>query len=222
MHEISFTVEPCVGSNDHQVRVIIDGHDLIARVNKAMLGIDPPEFFADRALSQSGDLIFARCNCGVVGCGDGTVRTSRDDSTVTWSEVRPAIPGIESFLFSRRQFDAAIHIAKNDFSWETTERRAERLINGLNFTRFNVHGLAYRWASGRLDQAKISVCFILNSKYQVIVHAPWTHNTVESAIHAIEQELKKAPNEWSDVEIILPPAADFPSPHLRGPGWQRK
>ncbi len=221
MHEISFTIEPCTPSNDHQVRVIVDGQDLIAQLDPSMLGIDPPDFFASEALRLSGELLFARCGCGVVGCADGTTQTSRNDSTVTWLEFCPSIPRVTALTFSRKQFDAAVASFKGNHDWETTERRAERLIANLDFIGFDVPGLTFRWVSGRLDRAKISVCFVLNSVHQVIVHAPWDHDTVESAIDAIERELTKPPNEWADVEYILPRGAEFPFPQLFGPGWRR-
>ena len=220
VHEISFTIEPSTPSNDHQVRVIIDGQDLIAQFGDDMLGIDPPDFFADQALLQSGALIFARCDCGVVGCGDGTVQTARSDSSVTWGDFCPTIPEITSLIFSRQQFDSAVAAAKNNHDWETTERSAERLIAELDFSYLQDRGLAFCWASGRLDNKKISVCFDLESQYQVVAHVPWDHNTPESGVNVIQKELAKPPQEWSDV-VYYPQGSVLGQPHLSGPGWQR-
>ncbi|HNQ77643.1 MAG TPA: hypothetical protein PK802_07915 [Candidatus Cloacimonadota bacterium] len=220
MAEISFVIEPNNPSNDHQVRIIVDGQDLIACYCDDMLGIDPPDFFTDRALLEFGKLIFARCSCGVVGCGDAIVHTSRDHITVIWDSFSPKIPGIRSLTFSRQQFDAAVEAARNDHSWETAERTAERFIAELDFTSLNEQGLAFRWASGRLNNTKISVCFYLDLTYQVIVSAPWNHVAVQEAVSGIQAELGKPPYEWSDV-TYYPQKKDVPAPALSGPGWRR-
>lgn len=84
VNEIAFIMKPSPESNDHQVHTIIDFQDIIMHYGEHSLGIDPPDFLSDRALLDSGELTFARCSRGVVGCDDARVRTSRDESTVTW------------------------------------------------------------------------------------------------------------------------------------------
>jgi len=39
MNKISFSINPCVETNDHEVRIFIDGEDLF---KADTLGLDPP------------------------------------------------------------------------------------------------------------------------------------------------------------------------------------
>lgn len=220
MPEISFVIEPSLSSNDHQVRIIVDGQDIIS---DNMLGIDPPEFFADPALLESGELIFARCSCGVVGCGDAIVHTKRDDISVTWDISSTEIGVTTPLVFSCKQFDTALKSAMNDHSWETVERTAERLISEWNFTWLSKHGLTFCWASGRLNDKKMSICSDLNNRYQVIVNVPWNHVSVNEAISNIRTELQKPPQEWADV-TYHPYIQNtlFSEISISGPGWRRE
>lgn len=220
LHHISFRMEQCTESNDHQVRILIDGEDIISKLDETMFGIDPPELFASQALTSAGALIFARCSCGVVGCGDGTVDVVRNQSEVTWRKFCPKIPSINSLSFSRQHYDTAVQVATCNFDWETVERTAERLIAALDFDPLRKYGLVFVWASGRLNKQSISVSFNWESQYQVIMSTPWDHGRPESAVEAIRAELVKHPYRWSEVRYTAP-VKDMLGSQLCGPGWQR-
>ena len=58
LHRIGFALSPRFASNDHQVRILVDEEDWLG---DSGLGIDPPEFFAQPALTISGELLVGRC-----------------------------------------------------------------------------------------------------------------------------------------------------------------
>jgi hypothetical protein len=219
VNEIAFTIEASPSSNDHPVRVIVYGQDLIALFDEEMLGIDPPEFFSAENLLQGGELTVARCGCGVVGCRAGTVTETRNSGIVNWHEFCPEIASINSLTFSQHQFDSAVLEAECNHDWETAERTAERLISLLDFSMLDHRGLSFRWASGRLDKTKISACFDLHGRYQVIVNAKWDHREPEFSVVTIQAELANSPHKWSDV-ICYPQGSIRRLPDLSGPGWK--
>ncbi len=220
MNEIAFTIRPSEETNDHEVRIIVDGRDIIEQIDREMLGIDPPEFFEYSTLLGSGELTIARCGCGVIGCGDATVNVMRDKTTVTWDHFNPQTGGVDSLTFSRSQYDSAVADAMNNHDWETTERTAERLIGDIDFSHLQEHGLAFSWASGRIDAQSISISLNLNSQYQVLVHLPWNHADAESAVKVTIAELAKPPAKWSNV-FYYPQQDNRKRPPCAGPGWRR-
>ncbi len=80
-------------SNDHQVRFVADGEDLIRRFWGDMLGLDPDDILLRPsqllATEQPHNATIARCCCGVIGCGSVDVQVSRSVNTVLWSHEEP-------------------------------------------------------------------------------------------------------------------------------------
>ena len=154
MHSVAFNMTASPTSNDHQVRIAVDGIDLISEFSDHSLGIDPPVFFRQEALTSSGKLNIARCECGVPLCDDTDVNTVHEADTVTWNGLPETRFG-KSLVFDRAQFLQAVHKASNDHAWETTERTAERCIADLNMALPASHGLRFCWASGRIRDTHI-------------------------------------------------------------------
>lgn len=114
---VSFSVD----SNDHQVRYLLDGEDLIARLWGDMLGLDPDDVLEEPCPLTPGvasaPVSVARCNCGELGCGSESVLIQQTAGVVTWLySGRPVLAvGLDSY---ERELTRAV----NDFTWETPDR----------------------------------------------------------------------------------------------------
>ena len=55
INQLRLTFDRSPESNDHQVRFLVDGADILARsAGGPYVGIDPPEFFQQRSLAEGG------------------------------------------------------------------------------------------------------------------------------------------------------------------------
>lgn len=180
LHKIGFEFSSSIASNDHQVRILVDGEDWLGA---SVLGIDPPEFFTQAALTGGGQLLVGRCDCGCVGCGDVTVQVVRCHEEVGWFNTQNP-----SLKFSATQYDATVDWAKNDTAWETPNRTAERLsarvLSGLVLS----DGFAFQWASTRVRYGVLSLSF-LRQGVQRIIDLPWDGRLPESACESAESFL---------------------------------
>jgi hypothetical protein len=81
-------VRPSPETNDHEVRFVADGEDLICRFWDGMMGLDPDDILFEpcplRAGAESHQATVARCSCGVVGCGSIEVEINRSPEHVEW------------------------------------------------------------------------------------------------------------------------------------------
>lgn len=151
MNSLAFNICPSPGSNDHQARIIIDGKDWLEEDN---LGIDPPEFFAQQALKDGGDLLVGRCSCGCVGCDDIRVSVVRKDAGVVWN-VRDGV----FYFFSVREYDQVLKSTEGDTSWEEANRTAERLVGDIFRGTTIGEGFSFDWASARIGRSVITLSF---------------------------------------------------------------
>jgi len=213
------------------VRILVNEIDIIP---ENLMGMDPVDgweesFLGQPALTNSGNFTYARCSCGIVGCGSDIVEITRSEETVSWrfpsldrkstvfGGARKAVP----LVFDRQQYDEAVDQLKTNFDWETVERTAERLIHSLDFSRFLEYGLKFQWATGRTEN-KVAVSFGLQegeAKYQILSYAPWNHEVASDAVFIVERMLKEPPSVWSDVVYYFQSQVR-PRPKLAGPGWQ--
>jgi hypothetical protein len=230
MPTLLFRMTASPTSNDHQVRIVVDGTDLVTEFGNESLGIDPPVFFRQPALHANGSLALARCGCGVPLCGDTTAVAIHNSDTIVWLGLPKTRFG-DSITFDRLQFMDAVRVANADLSWETPERTAERLIAALDMTAPQEAGLTFQWASGRIYSDKITVCYTIQGAnapehafdcdYQVLSHLPWDHTDSQAAVRGVKNQVSLAPNNWPDVEYI-PQRGIVTTPNVAGPGWRRK
>lgn len=80
MNTIAFKILPALESNDHEVRILTDGNDLLG---EDYLGLDPPAFFGQSNFFVTGELMIGRCTCGCEGCSDYPVTVSIDNNLIT-------------------------------------------------------------------------------------------------------------------------------------------
>jgi len=150
MNILSFKIKPSLESNDHQVRILIEGEDWL---RDDYLGIDPPRFFAQDNL-LSGDLLIGRCNCGVEGCGDLIVNVQTDNNKVIWVN-RDGL----NLQFDKSDYINVIDKSKTDFGWEDINRRVERLISDLFIDTKTNDGLTFDWASCRIENKRVCLSY---------------------------------------------------------------
>jgi hypothetical protein len=178
MSTLSFDIRPSEESNDHQVRILVDGQDFLG---DQYLGLDPPEFFAQFNTPKE-HLLIGRCRCGVVGCGDYPVNVRRSAS-VEW-----VVGGVVIAQFDADEYDRTISLAAIDHSWETQGRRIERLI-GLQLAGvLTTDGYNFEWASTRFKPGALTLHFVKDKGKPTyayrLVDISWEGRTEESAIQA--------------------------------------
>lgn len=174
LNTLSFAFRPSLESNDHQVRVLIDGRDWIGDGN---LGLDPPQFFAQRELAGEGHLLIGRCTCGCVGCDDVVVEVQRADGVVSWIESPST-----RLRFDAEAFDRVIAAGRADTSWEDANRTAERLVDEVLKGMTINDEFTFSWASARIEKGKISLSF--DGPKQKIVGIGWDGVSPASAVES--------------------------------------
>jgi len=173
MNEISFLIKPSEETNDHEVRIIIDGKDFL---EADALGIDPPELFQKLIEGGMGELLIGRCGCGTVGCDDVTVFVSRDENIIRWRIFDK--PNLE---FNQSKYTQNIENLINDNSWENVNRRVERLLSNLFKGTKTDDGLDFYWASARIKENIIYLSYV-KSLEQRLLEFSWDGVSEESAL----------------------------------------
>ena len=181
MHVIALDFEASPFSNDHQVRPVIDGIDLLRAFADDSLGIDPPQFFRQPALGRGGKLLIGRCSCGDVGCGPILVDVAVADQRVSWQfGTEPA------HHFELQQYLDCFECASLNTTWESVGRTAERLVSSIDFARLSDQGYRFEWASTRITRACVTLCFLKEGK-QRLFGVEWDDRRAEDA----EQEVRR-------------------------------
>jgi hypothetical protein len=122
VRSLEFPIRPSPETNDHEVRIVIDGKDILDRLDDGM-GLDPSEFFEQSALLKGGRVLIGRCSCGTIGCGDFATDVTIGEAFIEWR----GDGGI--FVFPTSTYSGLIVGAANDHSWEDVNRRTERLVS---------------------------------------------------------------------------------------------
>jgi hypothetical protein len=181
MNTLSFDIRPSEESNDHQVRILVDGQDFLG---DQYLGLDPPEFFA-QSNAPKECLLIGRCKCGVVGCGDYSVSIQRSAS-VEW-----IVGDVVIAQFDADEYDHAISAAANDHSWETQGRRIERLIGAQLAGVATSDGYQFEWASTRFKPGALTLHLVKDKGLPTyayrLVDVSWDGRTDESALQAAKR-----------------------------------
>jgi len=176
MNVLTFRFEVSLGSNDHEVRPMIDGKDVL---NKDFLGLDPPEYFNQPKLFESGDILIGRCKCGVVGCDDIRIKNTISSKEVTWN-----LKGGKKYIFSKKEYFESINHSSNDSSWENNERKAERLVSYIDFSTLAEYGYEFNWASARISKGCISLSFEKDNT-QRIFDIGWNPEDPDDAVRNV-------------------------------------
>jgi len=175
MNNISFIFRESKESNDHEVRPIIDGLDILNIFSDTSLGLDPPDFFEQVALTKGGEILIGRCSCGVIGCGNTSIEVEVAEKSIFWSQPRS-----KKYEFEKSVYCLAISDAAKNTSWESLERTAERLVSNLNFSSKSENGYKFQWASARIKHGCITLSFE-HEGTQRIFDIGWNNEDPEDA-----------------------------------------
>lgn len=182
MNILSFKISRTNESNDHEVRILIDESDILG---KEYLGIDPPEFFEQQSLTTTGQLLIGRCSCGVVGCNDFPVLVNILDNKVTWTNNNGLY-----LEFDKLTYEKIVSDAKTDHSWESKERRVERLISDILKSAKISNGYKFDWTSARIKKNSIMVSYSKDGQ-QKLFEFDWDGQTDQSAVTGANLFLRK-------------------------------
>lgn len=172
MNQLKFEVEESSDSNDHQVRIIIDGKDWLG---DAYLGIDPPSLWEESNVLDGGETVLGRCTCGCEGCDDFIVDIEVTDHSVIWRA-----PGKPVLEFVKKQYHSVVKKQMSDYSWESKERTAERLVEEIFKGKLLEGKYKFTWASARIEAGKIKISF-MGGYEQKLYEFCWDQNNPESA-----------------------------------------
>ncbi len=182
MNILSFKTLESPESNDHQIRILIDGKDWLG---DEYLGLDPPSFFKQPGLLSGGKTVVGRCCCGCEGCDDIIVNVEVTGHSVIWwpeSGINPE--------FVLNQYLSTLESQKNDNSWEDINRKVERLVSEVFEGKVLKGNYSFKWASARIDKGKIKLSF--EGGYdQKLFEIPWDSLDTQEAV----AKAKKAINE---------------------------
>ncbi len=185
MNRLAFNFADSPSSNDHQVRPLVDGVDLLELIETDSLGIDPPEFFRQPALLSGGRLLIGRCSCGVVGCDDVFAGVVRTDDSVTWQ-----LAGDRTYEFDPAGYSSCIKSGTADTDWESTERTAERLVASLDFSTAEEDGYRFDWASARISRGRMTLSFWKEGT-QRLFKIGWDGKDPEDAAKQVRRWIKE-------------------------------
>lgn len=186
--EIIFHFGASPETNDHEVRVLVDGHDLLESFGFGGLGIDPPQFFAKQAFREGGSLLAGRCQCGVFGCGDMRVRVEISGDRVLWCP-----PQGRSYAFGRQSYLDAIATATASTDWETPQRHAERLVAMQDFGAMQEIGYRFEWASARMGDGKLVLSFDFSGTQQLF-EIGWDQADPQDAVRQVKRWIEAFPH----------------------------
>jgi len=179
--EISFRFAPSPETGDDEVRVLVDGGDLLDSLGFQGIGIDPLQFFAQPSLRTGGELLVGRCECGVVGCHDLRATVEMAVDMVTWSACGKSLSS-----FERRRYIEVVEDAAASTDWESPGRRAERLVSSLDFTALREAGYSFQWASSRIGRGKIVLSFDFEGT-QRLFDIGWDESDPEDAARNVRR-----------------------------------
>jgi len=150
MNKLQLHIEPSFESHDFQIRIIIDEIDVFPE----LLGLDPSDFFKQELDKANNTIIVARCECGVIGCFD-TTSTIEFPNTTT---IKWKVSNSKEYVFLTKDYIQTIEETINDKTWETFERRTERLIGSqlIQYSYLNDYKLDWVSLREKNNQIKIS------------------------------------------------------------------
>jgi len=217
--EFRIEVRPSPETNDHEVCLLADGENLIERFSSGKMGMDPNDLLTEpcplRADVCGHGVCIGRCSCGDVGCGSLGIQIRRDRDQVLWTAS-----GSPPVRFLATQYNAEVERALRDYTWETPERTAARLISrAVDRSALARRGFEFSWASGRCMDGVMTASLVLTpGPYQVLVNVPWNGQDIESVVSQFKLILGQSPEVWPNVSWS-PQAKGLGPPPITGPGW---
>ncbi len=186
MNTLTLKIKPSKDTDDHQVRIVVDGVDYLDNY----LGIDPPQFFDQKKLFKKGKLLIGRCDCGFEGCHDIFVDVEINGNKIIWN-----VDDSTKFEFNKIEYMKYISEKKNDNSWEDLYRRVERLVS-IELKNTKIYSdYIFEWASCRIDKNKIVLSYcqraLLKPIKQEILEIRWNGIDCQDAIKQVKEFIKE-------------------------------
>lgn len=220
--ELRFQVSSSSETNDHEVTIFIDDEDIIEKYCGTMMGMDPDDVLAFEFLAprkEPFDATIVRCGCGVVGCGNASVRISQNNQEVIWDNWDGAWknynPG--TIRFQTDRYFHSLAGAIENHSWETPDRTAARLLKGqIDADFLERFGLKYEWASGRVFPDQFAIAMRGPSGYhQILLRIPWSNESPEEIAEIASNLLGTNPEKWPRATWY----GTATTPPFKGPRW---
>lgn len=184
MNSLSFRILASPDTNDHELRILIDGEDILG---KDFLGLDPPSFFSQENIEKNGQLFIGRCSCGVEGCCDYPVNVVVNSDSVLWK-----VDNGLNLKFDKAEYLSVVSNVKVDYSWEDIKRRVERLTTDILRNTKTKDNYYFEWTSARIEDNKIVLSY--RSEFdQKLFYVFWDGqtdaNATEQVNHFLSEEL---------------------------------
>lgn len=215
---------PADAGGGFQVEVYVNGTEMTAA--GAGLGLDPYQILIPTnrllATSEPRTIPIAQCSCGVYGCGATDVTITRDNDLVHWDWLIE-VPTQRGASFATVQYDAEVDRVARDYSWETPERTAGRLVlTHVDRDALRVHGLAVTWvANDHRDPGLFRVALQLGDDYQVFLDTPWQNRSPEELADKVCEVLARAPGRWRASWHAIKPTLPGP-PTIARRSWRQE
>jgi hypothetical protein len=148
--KLTLHVTESAGSNDHQVRICVNGTDWLGPDH---LGLDPPDFSRELIDPLAPSLHVGRCSCGCMGCGDVVVAVEATDRAVIWNENARRV------AFDKAQYLSEIQRACLDQSWRPLNRQVEHKLDQFFADYILDACCTFRWTSTRCTLNQITLAF---------------------------------------------------------------
>ena len=225
--QLQLDVVPVPDVSGFEVRVIVSGRHVLRSLQ--LIGMDPDDILRHGELIPPAvgarDVVIGRCTCGEVACDSMAISVSRTGENIVWT--RPQSFGrrwpVEPVIFDATQYLAEVDRARNDFSWETPDRTAARLIEErLDHSLLRSKGLRFQWGSKYSRAQHFSVSLVAEpGPYQVILHVPWAAEEHDALVDRMLRILTGEPGDWSDVEWIAQYDGTPVPPQQAGARWRQ-
>lgn len=175
-----------------ETRVLVDGEDLLRKIDDTALGVNPFAFFRQPELLGGGLFLLGVCACGTQGCGDHGIEVVREENRVAWVVCcRPSDAG-EVIEFDWAYYQSTIASAASDTSWEMPGDTIQRLISQIDFSRYldDIGDFHFDAAPFLENDGLIWVQFKDQMKHKV-VKVPWSGGSPEDAVNAVVTYFEK-------------------------------
>jgi len=176
LNQLSYKIEPSEFSNDHEVRLLVDGEDILG---PEQLGLDPIDFLQFVRPDISGRVLVGRCDCGCIGCSDLFAEVQFVDHHVVWQ-----LSG-RTYQFEVTSYKSTLTDVASDQSWEDIGRRVERILSERVRIddRLGTEATHFDWVSTRCSPHQLTYSFSTAGQ-QVTFSTGWDAKTEADAIAA--------------------------------------
>ena len=150
-----------------EVRPVCDGVDILGQIDRDAIGLYPPDFFAQSALSSGGMLRLGICQCGSEGCADREVEVTHQEGDIYWWSRHTGV--LKKWSFDIATYKRAVSLASEDLSWERTADTIYRLLKLEDYSAVLKQGWQFEGGYLMDDGSGVNLCFnVANGAPQTI------------------------------------------------------